>query len=96
MDLTPNKSAVKVALAVSLSVCCALWLQWDKPYWSGMAVIVIAMSESLGHAIKKGQHRLIGTSVGIVIGLLLISFLSQERFLFLASLCAVLVVCVCL
>ena len=94
MDLTPNKSAVKVALAVSLSVCCALWLQWDKPYWSGMAVIVIAMSESLGHAIKKGQHRLIGTSVGIVIGLLLISFLSQERFLFLASLCAVLVVCV--
>ena len=94
MDLTPNKSAVKVALAVSLSVCGALWLQWDKPYWSGMAVIVIAMSESLGHAIKKGRHRLIGTSIGIVIGLLLIGFLSQERFLFLASLCAVLAVCV--
>ncbi|QIR15500.1 FUSC family protein [Shewanella aestuarii] len=94
MEESNNKIALKMALAVVLSICCALWLQWEKPYWSAMAALVMGMSESIGHAITKGRHRLLGTGVGIIAGLFLIVFLSQERFMFLAILCVILAICV--
>ncbi|WP_076541672.1 FUSC family protein [Shewanella sp. UCD-KL21] len=94
LNKTANKEAIKIALAISASICCALWLQWEKPYWSAMAALVMGMNESFGHAIKKGRHRLLGTAIGVSAGIVLISFLSQDRWYFLVALCVIMAFCV--
>lgn len=94
MHQTQTKAAFKVALSVSLAIVCALWLQWEKPYWSGMAAFLMGMNESFGHAVKKGRHRILGTTFGAILGITLIALFPQDRFLFLFSANVILAVAV--
>ncbi|MBD1389136.1 FUSC family protein [Neiella sp. HB171785] len=80
-----SKQAFKVALSLALTIALALSFGWQKPYWGGLAVIVMAVAESYNHAVAKGRHRLIGTAFGVVLAFVWISLFGQQRELFFLS-----------
>ncbi|MCQ1058038.1 FUSC family protein [Photobacterium sp. ZSDE20] len=69
---------LKVAIALTLAIVSALWLGWDRPYWAGFAVVVMAATETSGHSLKKGRHRLVGTLLGVVAALMLVGVFTQQ------------------
>ncbi len=94
MQSSSIKEAIKVALSIVVSICLALWFQWEKPYWAAIAVVVMALNESFAHAIHKGHSRVWGTLVGIAYAFFLIGTFSQEPFLFLSFLTLFLGLCI--
>ncbi len=79
------KLPLKVATALSLAIVGALWLGWDKPYWAGFAVVVMSVTETTGHSLRKGRHRLVGTLIGVISAFLFVGLFAQEPFLFLLT-----------
>jgi hypothetical protein len=77
-----SKESIKVGLAVTLSVCLALWFGFEKPYWAAIAVVVVSMTENSGYAIQKGRNRLLGTALGIGYAFFLTATFPQDPFLF--------------
>ncbi|AJR06395.1 hypothetical protein C9J03_17335 [Photobacterium gaetbulicola] len=75
---------LKVALALTLAIVSALWLGWERPYWAGFAVVVMAATETSGHSLKKGRHRLVGTLLGVLAAFLLVGLFAQQPLPFLA------------
>ncbi len=88
------KEAIKISLAVGLTIALALFFQWDKPYWAAITVIAISANESFGHGILQGKLRIVGTLTGIFFALVLISLFSQDRMMFIACFHLFLGVCV--
>lgn len=88
------KEAIKISLSVGLSIALALFFQWDKPYWAAITVIAISATETFGHGIQQGKLRILGTVVGILFALLLISLFSQDRLLFIVFFQLFLGICV--
>ncbi|MCZ4339070.1 FUSC family protein [Shewanella colwelliana] len=88
------KEAIKISLAVGVSIALALFFQWDKPYWAAITVIAISATETFGHGIQQGKLRILGTVVGILFALLLISLFSQDRLLFIVFFQLFLGICV--
>ncbi len=88
------KEAIKISLAVGVSIALALFFQWDKPYWAAITVIAISATETFGHGIQQGKLRILGTVVGILFALLLISLFSQDRLLFIVFFQLFLALCV--
>ncbi|MGF1692275.1 FUSC family protein [Photobacterium kagoshimensis] len=95
MHISPStKNAIKVALSVVLAICLALWLQWDKPYWSVISIIAMAANETYGHAFRKGQNRVLGTLLGMGYAIFLIGCFSQDPLLFISFYTLFLAYCV--
>ncbi|MDR9831201.1 FUSC family protein [Vibrio sp. FNV 38] len=88
-----TQEAIKVALTLSLSIGLAIFFQWEKPYWAGIAVIVLALNETFGHSMQKGRNRILGTLLGITVGITLVSLFSQDRFIFLSLITLYLGIC---
>ncbi|PSW06807.1 FUSC family protein [Photobacterium lipolyticum] len=80
-----SKLPLKVALALTLAMVSALWLGWDKSYWAGIAVIVMSVTETTGHSLRKGRHRLVGTLIGVISAFLFVGFFAQQQLPFLLS-----------
>lgn len=78
-----SKLAIKVALALTLAVVCALWLGWEKPYWAGFSVAVMAVTETTGHSLRKGKQRLLGTVIGVICAFLFVAIFAQQPLAFL-------------
>lgn len=80
-------SNTKLALKVAIALCCAIFLallfELQKPYWSAMAVHVLAISETLHSGKRKGLMRLIGTLSGSLIGIITIAVFPQQPLYFL-------------
>ena len=74
---------LKVAIALTLAIVSALWLGWERPYWAGFAVVVMAATETSGHSLKKGRHRLLGTLLGVMAAFLLVGSFAQQPLPFL-------------
>ncbi|MGR5262290.1 FUSC family protein [Vibrio astriarenae] len=87
------QEAIKVGLTVSLAIFFALLFQWDKPYWAGITVFVLSITETYAHSLQKSRNRILGTLLGITVGVALVSLFSQERILFLALITAYLGFC---
>jgi uncharacterized membrane protein YccC len=79
-----TKNAIKVALSFTLTIALSLYFGWEKPYWAAVTIIAMAANETYSHSIKLARDRLLGTMFGAILALLMISFLSQERFLFIS------------
>ncbi|MFA0338097.1 FUSC family protein [Vibrio breoganii] len=77
-----TQEAIKVALAISLSISIALWFGWDKPYWAAIAVVVAAANESYSHSVKKGRNRVLGTAFGISYAMFLLALFPQDHLAF--------------
>ncbi|GAL02240.1 hypothetical protein JCM19237_5133 [Photobacterium aphoticum] len=69
---------LKVATALCLAIVTALWLGWERPYWAAFAVIVMAATETAGHSLRKGRHRLLGTLFGVVMAIVLAGLFPQQ------------------
>jgi uncharacterized membrane protein YccC len=77
-----TKEAIKVGLAVTLSVCLALWFEFEKPYWAAIAAAVVVLTENSGYAIQKGRNSLLGTVLGVGYAFFLTAMFPQDPFLF--------------
>lgn len=89
-----TKEAIKVGLAVGLSIIVAFGLGWEKSYWSVIAVFIVAANETYSHAIAKGGNRILGTLLGIVLAVFLLATFPQDRFIFILFLSVFLAVSV--
>jgi uncharacterized membrane protein YgaE (UPF0421/DUF939 family) len=58
------KAPFKVALALTMALLLAAWFHLERPYWAGLAVVVMSMMETSGHALRKGKWRILGTFTG--------------------------------
>lgn len=79
------KSALKLSLAMIIAYGIALWMDWDRPYWAGLAIANCSLT-SFGESVNKGVLRLGGTMLAVVVALTLISVFPQERWLFIGAL----------
>lgn len=73
--------ATTIAGGITLAYGIALWMDWQRPYWAGLAVAMIGLS-TIGESIFKGLQRLAGTAVAILVALALVSLFAQERWTF--------------
>jgi uncharacterized membrane protein YccC len=78
---TRTKEAVKTGLAMAIAYGIALSMNWEKPYWAGLAVALISLA-TFGQSLNKGALRMFGTLVTTVVALILIALFTQQRWLF--------------
>ena len=80
------KDSFKLALSVVIAMGIALAMDWDRPYWAALAVVMCAFTAS-GDSLNKGLLRVAGTALAVVVTLTLVSLTPQSRwpFLFLIS-----------
>ncbi len=77
------KLAFKTALAMVLAYGVALAMNWQNPYWAGLAVALCSLSTS-GESLLKGLLRVSGTLLALVVSLSLIALFPQERWAFMS------------
>ncbi|MCP1372539.1 FUSC family protein [Dyella lutea] len=75
----------KSVLAIYLGAWLAMWLQLEQPSTT-MITVAIVMHPHSGMVLAKSFYRTIGTLVGSLVGLALMSAFPQQRELFLLSL----------
>ncbi|MEA1929161.1 MAG: FUSC family protein [Candidatus Auribacterota bacterium] len=63
------KHSLKTALAVVIAIILAMYFRWEKPYWSGITVLVV-MLPYIGASLEKSLLRLAGTWGGALAGVL--------------------------
>ena len=76
---------VRVSASVCLALIAAFWLQLDDAYWAATSAAIVAQP-ALGASLRKGRFRAIGTVIGAIFIVVLVSAFPQDRFAFLASL----------
>lgn len=79
-----NRAAIRTAIATVTAVLIAFALHFDRPYWSGMTVVILANIYT-GSVIDKAIMRICGTIVGAGIGYFLSGFIVNSFFLYLLS-----------
>jgi uncharacterized membrane protein YccC len=86
------KAAFKLALSVVLVFGIAMKMNWDRPYWGALAVLMCSFTAS-GDSLNKGLLRISGTLVAVIFTLALVGLAAQDRWLFLGLLTFWLLVC---
>lgn len=78
------KLAFKTALAMVIAFGIALSLNWERPYWAGLAVAMCSLGR-VGDSLNKGLLRAFGTLFAVAIALILLSLFPQSRWPFLLA-----------
>jgi uncharacterized membrane protein YccC len=71
--------------SVCLALYVAFWLELDNPFWAGTSAAIVCQPQ-LGASLRKGWYRMIGTSIGAVVIVVLTACFPQARALFLVAL----------
>lgn len=79
------KEAIKTSLAMTIAYGIALAVGWDKPMWAGFAVAFCSLS-TYGQSMNKAAMRMMGTVIGALMALVILSFFIQQRWLFMFAL----------
>lgn len=79
-----NRAALRTAIATLAAVLIAFSLHLDKPYWSGMTVVILANLYT-GTIIDKALMRIIGTVIGAWFGFFLAGFIANSLLLYLLA-----------
>ncbi|MDJ0896762.1 MAG: FUSC family protein [Alphaproteobacteria bacterium] len=82
---TPVKESIKYALAVTIAYAIALYMGWEKPFWSAFAVTMVSL-DTAGASFNKAALRLSGTVVAAAVALVLVALFPQDRWAFLLCL----------
>ncbi|GAN62857.1 FUSC family protein [Acetobacter indonesiensis] len=77
--------AVRTTIAALIALVIALWMELDDPQWAAMTVWIVAQG-SRGESLSKARWRLVGTVVGVVMSITLISAFIQQAWLFFPAL----------
>lgn len=75
------KESIKTALAMTIAIGIALWMDWEQAMWAGFAVAMISLA-TIGQSLSKGLMRMFGTLLAAFVALSLITLFPQERWLF--------------
>ena len=78
--------AVKVGIALTLSILIPFALGWGNAATAAATVAVIAAGHTFDESVMKGLLRILGTLIGAVIGIALIAWFPQDRWLYLTLL----------
>ena len=73
------RQAFKLALSLVLFYWLALTMNWDVPIYGALAIALISL-DTTGATIEKGIMRFVGTTVGVIVGLLVLAFCSYDRW----------------
>jgi hypothetical protein len=73
------RDALKLAISMVLFYWLALWMDWDMPKYGGLAIVLISLG-SAEASLRKGVLRIVGTTVGLAVGLLFLACFSQDRW----------------
>ena len=76
---TRSKEAIKAALAMTIAYGIALYMDWEKPHWAGIAVAMVSLSTA-GQSLNKGALRMLGTLVGSTAALIFLALFFQARW----------------
>jgi len=75
------KESIKTALAMTIALGIALWMDWDNTKWVAFSVAMISLA-TIGQSLSKGLMRMFGTLLAAFVALSLIALFPQERWLF--------------
>ncbi|APZ91574.1 FUSC family protein [Fuerstiella marisgermanici] len=85
---TPNtlslRNAFKVALSLTLCYWFTLAFDWQLTVYGAYAIIFCSL-ETSGSSIEKGLMRFVGTCIGIVIGIAMLSMFAHDRWQFMVA-----------
>ena len=84
MKRIQQQEAFKLALSVTLFYWLALLLQFPSPK-NGVIAIAVTSLATVGDSLNKGLLRILGTAVGVVAGLLIITVFAQSRWGFMLA-----------
>jgi len=73
------QQAFKLALSMVLFYWLALWMNWDVPQYGGLAIVIISLGTS-GASVEKGLMRIVGTTVGVAVGFLILGLFNHDRW----------------
>ena len=73
------QEAFKLALSMMLMYWLALWMNWDMPKYGGLAIVLVSLG-TVGASLQKGLMRIVGTTFGLLVGLLTLSLFAQDRW----------------
>lgn len=73
---------IKLLIASLLAMWLSLFFELDQPRTAMMTVAIVMQMQS-GMVFAKSFYRMLGTTVGILVSLLIVSLFAQERILFL-------------
>jgi uncharacterized membrane protein YccC len=77
--------AAKTTASALIALLVAFTFNLDQPQWALLTVFIVSQPQS-GLVLAKSFYRLIGTLIGAIVALLLVSLFAQERVLFLGAL----------
>lgn len=77
-----NRAALRCALATLTAIMIAYALHLDKPYWSGMTVVILANLYT-GPIIDKAIMRIVGTLIGAWVGFFIAHYVANSLLLYL-------------
>lgn len=78
---------LRMLASVALAMWVAFWLQLDNAFWAPLTAAIVCQP-SIGASLRKGQFRIIGTSIGAIAIVLLTSTMPQGRIALFAGLFA--------
>ena len=78
------RAGVRAGLALVLAYGIALAMDWQKPLWAGISVVVLAAAPP-GAALEKARLRVFGSLAGALMAFCLVAWFPQERWLFLLT-----------
>lgn len=76
---TRAKVAIKTALAMTIAIAIPMQMGWEKPYWAGLTVAMIALQLE-GQMLNKAAMRMLGTLLGVAAALTFLAWFIQERW----------------
>src|SRR6516162_10456320 len=85
--------AVRLWIAVIISLLTSFWLQLEAPFSAALTVLILA-EPTLGQALAKAGWRLIATIIGVSASIAITGFLNQSEDLILTAFAAWLGLCV--
>ena len=81
------QEAFKLALSVTLFYWLALSLVWPSPK-NGVIAIAVTSLATIGGSLNKGLLRILGTAIGVVAGLVILTVFAQSRWGFMLAMSA--------
>lgn len=79
--LSASLFALRTTIASLVALAIAFWMELGQPQWAAMTVWIVAQN-SRGMSLSKGRWRIVGTLVGMVSAILLISVSPQAPWMF--------------